>query len=299
MNNHERAILGAKERWHPTVPKATHSGVLVIGNVTLDCDVLEDGRRILRRKTFLKAMGKSAVGKYDFERGKSLNLPVFLTATNLKTYLGGVLKEKGDFTIYYKGIGGQKYLGYEASILPEVCKVYARAEDDGVLQDNQKKIAKVCRIMLYGLANVGIISLIDDATNYVEKRNRTELERILEKYIAEELRKWTKKFPDEFFKQVYRIHGWDYAKISNLHPSYTGKFINKYVYDKMPPGVLEELKKKNPANENGNRRFRLHQFLSDDIGNDNIKKQITQVVTLMKVSNNVEDFKNLIEKLNE
>jgi hypothetical protein len=153
--------------------------------------------------------------------------------------------------------------------------------------------------MLYGLATVGIISLIDDATGYVEQRNRSELEKILEKYIAEDLRQWTKKFPNEFFKQVYRLHGWEYPKINKNHPQCVGKIINKYVYEALPPGVLDELKRKNPPNENGNRRARLHQYISEDIGDDNLKKQITQVVTLMKVSDNMDMLKSMIEKIKE
>ena len=65
----------------------------------------------------------------------------------------------------------------------------------------------------------------------------------------------------------------------------------------MPDGVLEELKNRNPSNENGCRKYRHHQFLTEDIGDDNLKKQIVQTITVMKLSNNVDEFKNLIIKL--
>lgn len=297
MDKNQKAIKAANERWHPTIPRATHSGILIIGETELACDVLNDGRRILRQKTFLNAMGRGKIGGKERKGGELSNLPVFLQANNLKPYLEPYFLKGGNSLITYKGINGQKLTGYDAKVLPEACKVYASAEDDDVLHDTQFKIAKVCRTMIYGLASVGIIALVDDATDYVEQRNRNELQKILEKYIAEELRVWTKKFPNEFFKQVYRIHGWDYDKISNLHPSCTGGFINKYIYEKLPPGVIEELKRKNPTDETGKRKFRHHQFLSEDIGDDNLKKQITQVVTLMKVSSNLNEFKELISKL--
>lgn len=296
IDNISRAQLGAKERWHPTTPKATHSGILVIGETELACDVLEDGRRILRQKTFVKAMGKANLGKYDHEKGKQLNLPVFLTANNLTPYLKDDFCKRGE-VIEYKGVNGQRLKGYDATILPEVCKIYSQADDDKILQPSQVKIARVCRIMLYGLASVGIIALVDDATGYVEQRNRDELQKILENYISEELRKWTKRFPNEFFKQAYKIHGWDYSSFQKNHPQCLGNFINKYVYEQLPPGVIEELKSKNPQNENGRRKYRLHQFLTEDIGDDNLKKQITQVVTLMKVSTNLDEFKALVDKL--
>lgn len=299
MDTKERAKKAADARWHQSpLPKATHSGILTIGNQEISCDVLEDGRRVLRQRTMLRAIGKSNLGKYDYARGEALNLPAFLTANNLMPYLKPDFAEKGQLIIY-RSPDGRKITGYEAPLLPEVCKIYVQAEADGVLADSQLKIAKVCKSMLCALATVGIVSLVDEVTGYVELRNRSELQRILENYIAEELRAWTKKFPNEFFKQVYRLHGWEYSKLQKYHPQCLGKIINKYIYEALPPGVLEELKQKNPPDENGNRRYRHHQFLTPDIGDDNLKKQITQVITLMKISDNMDTFKSMVEKLKE
>jgi P63C domain-containing protein len=298
MSNVERAKKAVNERWHPTIPKATHTGILIIAGQEIVCDVLENGKRILRRKNLLKAIGKGDIGSYDQKRGESLNLPVFMTANNLTPYLEQSFREKGAL-IYYRSVEGKKICGYDATILPEACKIYVKAEEDNVLQKNQIKIAKVCKAMLYGLATVGIISLVDDATGFVEKRNRDELQKILEQYISEELRTWTKKFPNEFFKQVYRIHGWEYPKLKPSHPQCVGNFINKYIYKKLPPGVIDELKKRNPTNENGNRHHRHHQLLTENVGNENLNRQILQTITLMKVSNNVEQFKEFTEQIEE
>lgn len=297
MTNSERAKKASQERWHPSIPKATHTGLLIIAGQEIACDVLEDGKRVLRHKDFARAMGKGRAGSEEVERARMLKIPYFVIANNLTTYLTHDLVERGH-EIFYKTTDGRKVIGYDASLLPEVCKIYVQAENDGVFQKNsqQMAIAKVCKTMLYGLATVGITALIDDCTGYVKVRERTELQKILDKYISKELLEWTKKFPDEFFKQVYRIHGWDYPKIGN-HPQYLGKFINKYVYEKLPEGVLEELKKRNPTNINGSRKYRHHQFLTQDIGDDNLKKQIVQTITVMKLSKNIDDFKELNEKL--
>lgn len=295
MDRTERAKKAAEERWNPTVPRASHSGILIIGGKEIECDVLEDGRRILRQKALLTSIGKSDLGGSNRKRAKELNLPVFLTANNLIPYLRSDFIQRAQ-TVTYRGINGQKLKGYDATLLPETCKVYVQAEEDGVLQSGQLKICKICKVMLYGLATVGIISLVDDATGYVEHRSRTELEKILEKYISEELRQWTKKFPNEFFKQIYRLYGWTYPKVKKNHPQYVGKIINKYIYDDLPPGVLEELKLKNPVNEHGKRSHKHHQFLTEDIGDSNLKAQITKIVTLMKHAENIEDFKRLVSR---
>lgn len=297
MTNLERAKKAINERWNPSTPKATHSGILQIAGQEIQCDVLSDGRRVLRQKTFLKAMGKGKPSGDDVRRGLAQKLPLFVTANNLTPYLEGKILEASE-PIIYRGIDGRKFVGYEATILPQACKIYVKADDDGVLQDNQKKIASVCRAILYGLAEVGVIALVDDVTGYVYERERNELQIILEKYISKELMPWTKKFPHEFFEQIYRLHGWTWPKIHKNHPQCVGNIINKYVYEALPVGVLEEIKSKNPPNENGNRKHKHHQWLSESMGNKSLEKQVSKVVTLMKVSDNMIHFNELIERCN-
>ena len=45
-------------------------------------------------------------------------------------------------------------------------------------------------------------------------RSRTALNEILEQFIAEELRKSTKTFPDEFYKQMFRLRSWEFKPSS-------------------------------------------------------------------------------------
>lgn len=295
MSNHERAIKAAQERWNPTAPKATHTGVLMIAGQEIHCDVLNDGRRILRQKTLLNAMGKGKPSGEDVRRGLKDNLPLFVTAANLKPYLQKDFLERGA-PIHYKGIDGRKLIGYEATVLPEACKIYVQAEHDDVLQENQLKIASVCKSMLYGLATVGITALVDEATGYEFAKQRNELQIILQKYISKDLMPWTKRFPDEFFEQVYRIHGWNWPKVNKNHPQCVGNFINRYVYDSLPEVVQDELKRINPPNENGNRLKRHHQYLTDDIGNKTLEKQVAKIVTMMQLADNMEQFKKFAEK---
>lgn len=286
--------LAAQERWNSTTPKATHTGVLIIAGQEIHCDVLNDGRRILRQKTLAKAMGKASAGGRAYKRSEEYNLPVFLTANNLTPYLTTEFLDRSNLIIY-KGIDGRKQSGYDATVLPEACKIYVQADHENDLPANQKKIVTVCKAMLYALATVGITALVDDATGYVYERERNELQKVLEQYIAKELLPWTKKFPDEFFEQVYRLQGWHWPKINKNHPQYVGQLINEFVYEGLSPEVLKELKNQNPTNENGNRRNRFHQHLTE-LGNSSLDKQVVKVVTLMKVSKDMDQFRELFDR---
>ena len=67
-----------------------------------------------------------------------------------------------------------------------------------------------CEILAPALARVGIIALIDEATGYQEIRDRQALQQILDKYLLKEYAAWAKRFPDEFYKQIFKLRGWEW-----------------------------------------------------------------------------------------
>lgn len=297
LKRREICKKAGNERWHPSTPLAPYNGTLKLGDYEIPCDVLEDGTRLLRRKEFIKAMGKARPSGEDTRRAQEDNLPIFATANNLTPYLTQEMRLASP-EIIYRLPNGQKVNGFPSRSLPDACEVYLKARDAGVLQKQQIIIANHCEIMLRAFARVGLDALIDEVTGYEHVRDRNALQKLLEKYVYDEVREWTKRFPDDFFQHAYKIHGWQYPRLTGKnHPQYLGKFINKYIYDKMPPGVLEELKKKNPTNENGNRQHRHHQFLTEDIGNEKLKEQLNVVTTIMKISDDMNEFKKLIERV--
>lgn len=297
MDLHERAVKAANERWNPSIPTAPYNGMLYLGDHDMPCDVLEDGTRLIRRPQFLKAIGRARPSGEDVRRALDENLPIFATANNLTPYLTAEIRSASS-QIAYKLPNGKKVLGFKSIALPEICRIYLEARKDGILNKQQLLIASSCEVMLMAFAKVGLDALIDEATSYQQVRDKNALQKLLDKYIYEEVRQWTKRFPDEFFKQAYRIHGWQYPRLEGKnHPQCLGKFINKYVYDRLPPGVIEELKRKNPPNEKGNRQFKHHQFLTEDVGHEKLKYELTKITTVMAVSDKIQDFKKNMEKI--
>jgi len=49
-------------------------------------------------------------------------------------------------------------------------------------------------------------------------------------------------------------------------PSYIEHLTNNIVYDRLAPGVRDELKRLTPRDERGRHKQRLHQRLSEDVG---------------------------------
>ena len=293
MSQPERRDLARKAalaRWGDKIPRVTHQGPLRIGDKVIASAVLETRKRVLTQESFLGAIGRARKAKGG--KGSTLmvdGLPPFLAAENLKPFISDDLW--GATTpIVFRIETGQKAFGYDAMLLPMVCDVYLKARREGKLLKSQAKIAEVCEILQGGLARVGIIALVDEATGYQDDRDRDDLVKILEAYINEALRPWVRTFPPEFFKEIYRLNGWTFNPTSTKRNQQVGIWINKFIYNELPPGVLTELRARNPRVEKGYRRHKFFQYLTVDIGDPHLDRLIAAVTMVMRVSDSKRDF---------
>ncbi len=297
------AAAGAKARWakaqpdRAALPKAEFgddSRPLKIGDIEIPCYVLEDERRVL---TFSGMQDALRMAKGGSEVAGMNRFELFASRKRIKPFVSNELMERiGQPIVFISPSGGRSY-GYEAEVLVEICEAVlaARASEVGI-QGQQQAIAHQCELIMRGLARVGIVALVDEVTGFQEVRKRDALHKILEAYISPELMKWTKRFPDAFYEEMFRLHGWPYDPESVARPGVVGKFTNTYVYEQLPDGVIEELRRLNPKGETGARRARLHQFLSDEVGNPHLEKQITAVTTIMRVADDWPSFKRMFAR---
>lgn len=296
MTPEERSRIArhaAEARWGQQRSVATHVGELIIGDNRIECAVLEDGTRVLNQGTILSALGRAnTMGRRDMTDGR----PPFLSAANLRPYFTPELTAKWNPIEYRQPGHTLKSVGYEASILPLVCEVYLDALADGVLQKSQLPSAASAQILIRGLARVGIIALVDEATGYQEVRARQELQKILEAYVQAEFRPWVRTFPDEFFREIYRLQGWEFKPGTSRRTPMVGKLIKHYVYAQLPDGVLEELERLNPTNGKGRRSRKHHQHLTEGTGNAHLDRQISTVTTLMRIARDQTEFEDLFER---
>ena len=75
--------------------KATHFGIIKIGEKELNCAVLENGSRIINKSTVFKAFGRTKRGrkKDEIRVPSKPNLPSFIDAKNLSEYITNELEE--------------------------------------------------------------------------------------------------------------------------------------------------------------------------------------------------------------
>ena len=291
----EIAKKGAKARWEklPHAVCGSPDNPLTVGNAAIQCYVLVDGTRVLSQGDFLESLGRHRKANVRRESQEE-QLPAILQGKSISAFITDDLREKSR-PIKFRTTEGARASGYRAEVLPLVCEVYLKARDAGMLNRQMQHVADRAEILMRGFAQVGIIALVDEATGYQDYRTKNALAEILEAYIAEELRKWIKTFPIAYFKELCRLRGVAFREDLRF-PSYFGHLTNDVVYSRLAPGVLDELRRKNPRVGPSGRRHKHHQWLTESMGHPKLLNHMTMVVGLMRASDDYDQFQTMLNR---
>lgn len=298
---HEIARTAASARWDSGLPVADYEGNFNLGDRLISCAVLPNGKRIITQATFLRSLGRSRSPKAGTGVLSTVDgLPFFLQADVLSPFISNDLLESTT-PIFYRTKNGGKGVGYDATLLPRVAEVYLKFRDAmlterGAVPKQYAHIIRAADILMRALANVGIIALIDEATGYQRDRARHALEKILEAFIAKELKPWVHTFPDDFYDNLFRIRRLEYPKDTVKRPQYFGHLTNDIIYKRLAPSVLDELKKLTPRDDKGRHKYQLHRRLTEDVGHPKLREHIASVITVMKLADNYDQFLRMLDR---
>lgn len=276
------AICGAEDR------------PLSLGGFEIPCYVLEDGKRVLIQGGVIRAldMKQGTAG-----RGGGDRLVKFISTRGVNPFVSNELSNVIKNPIKFKTTKGSSAYGYEATILADLCDAVLDARKAGNLHYQQVHIAEQCEILVRGFARVGIVALVDEATGYQETRDKDALRAILEAYLRKELAAWAKRFPDDFYKEMFRLRNWQWRGMSVNRPSVVGHYTNDLIYERLAPAILKELESKNPKDEiTGRRKSKHHQWLTDDVGHPSLAQHLHAVIGLMRASATWSQFYRLIQR---
>jgi P63C domain len=276
----EIAKKAALARWgEKELPRATHSGSIKIGALSLPVFVLEDGTRLISQRGMQTTIGMSTSGgsagahrtAQIVERIEDKLMITHELSLRMKSPILCVT-------------GGLSTYGNEATTLIDLCELILKARDGGVLTPTQTKYADAAEIVIRSFAKVGIIALIDEATGYQEVRPKEALQAYLEKIIAKELAAWVKTFPDEFYQNIYKLKNWPWPGMSKNRYSVVAHYTNELVYERLAPGLRAELEKKNPKDEKGRRAVKNFQWLTSEIGHPMLAQHLYSLMMFQRLA---------------
>ena len=186
--------------------------------------------------------------------------------------------------------------GYDASILVAVCGLWLKARESGALQKQQLGKAQAAESLTLALADTGIVALIDEATGYQDERARDALAKIFTTFLAKERQKVGLTFPIDFYREIYRLRGWKFEPWNTKRPSVVAAWTDDFVYDRLAPGLTEELRVKNPVAESGRRNHKHHQWFNPDRGHPKLREHIAGVIALLRSADDWGAFKRALDR---
>ncbi len=151
-------------------------------------------------------------------------------------------------------------------------------------------------MLMRAFAKVGIIALVDEATGFQEVRDNLALQAILDKFLRKEFATWAKCFPVDFYREIFRLRKWEWRGMKINRPQVVAHYTNDIVYKRLAPGILKELKIKNPKDDKGRRKAKYYQWLTEDVGHPALAQHLYAVIGLMRIADSWEGFKRMLDR---
>ena len=279
------------------LPKATHGSAdhpLEIAGIRIPAYVLDNETRVLSTRGLTAGIGMSVGG--DPSGSGEPRIVAFLRQLEQKGLdTKGLTARLKDAIEFQPPGGGRSAYGYEATILADVCDAILAARQQRLLPQDHA-VAKKCEILVRGFARVGIIALVDEITGFQRDRDKANLAKILEAYVAKEIQPWVKTFPSEYYEELFRLYQLPYPPAGNRswRPQFFGHVTNDVVYARLAPNLIPELKKLASKAE---RKAKMHQALTQEIGHPRLREHLASIVAIQKLSRTPDEFLANVNKV--
>ena len=290
----EIARKGALAKHAAKLPRATHRGSFKEEfAIDVECYVLDDESKtaVISKRGMGLAIGMGESGSV---------FPYFINGERMKPYVGKELAEKLEKPVMFQwkqtgengGVASQAH-GYDVTILIDVCKAILSADDAGVMKKRDQHIVRQARVILNASAKAGIKNLVYALAGY--DATREEVVAAFKFYVLEEAREYEKEFPDQLYKEWYRLY-----KLPKPERNKPWKFKHltiAHVYEPLARsrGKILELARAKKA-KSDDRWSKLHQFLSE-VGVKALRTHLGQLLGIAQVSEDVTAYERHVERI--
>jgi hypothetical protein len=276
------------------MPQAKLRGVLRLPldeTFEIPCYVLNDGQRVIGRTSATEWLTGIKGGG---------GLEKYLAVDPLKPFIDmdSVLERMVSFRLPEVEGLGRNVKGLPTDLMIEICNSMVAALEASYHKDSNTKLTKrqaqiAIRAGMFATAcaKVGLDALVDEATGNQYERAEDALQVKLRAYLAEEMRKWEKTFPDELWKEFGRLTGWKGSVIQR--PKYWGRLVTQLVYEYLDPDVAKWLKDNVPQPRKGRN---WHQYMSDQYG---LRKLIEHIWMLIGMASACRNISELYDRMAE
>lgn len=287
MDNDPDEFIGPTDK----IPTAKHRGFLAVFEPVVPCYVLDNGLRVIGRTSATEMLT-------GIKGGGSLEK--YIDVNSLKPFISKekLLEEMVAFRLPEVEGLGKAVKGLRSDMFVELCQGFVAAMSAHLtgkakLTDRQVEMAAKASMFLSACAKVGLDALIDEATGYQYERAEDALQVKLRAYLADEMRKWEKTFPEELWIEFGRLTGWSHSVTKR--PKYWGKLVMELVYQYLDEDVARWLKANVPSPRHG---ANYHQWLNAQYGLKKLVEHIWMLIGVARSCNTMTELRDRMGELN-
>jgi hypothetical protein len=265
----EIARRAAETRWGGRPARATHKGSFREQlAIDVDCYVLDDAQKtaVISRQGMVQALGLSSRGT---------TFPGSLTTKSMSEIAGPELQAKleNPRKFQWRTGGAERppatIHGFDVTLLMDLSNAIIAAENGGTLPKRHQRIARQAQIIVAAAAKSGIKQLVYSLAGYDPRAE--EVIAAFKLYIQEEAQKYEPEFPNELFREWYRLYDipvpsrskpwhFQYLTVNHIYYPLAESNGNLYALSKAlkAKGRGQEAKLFEFLNQIGARALRLH-----------------------------------------
>jgi hypothetical protein len=276
------------------LPVAKYKGFLDLLDLEIPCYVLEPtGQRVVGRTATTEMLtGIKGGGGLEKYLGVSPLKPFINLENVLEKMVAFRLPEVEGLERHVKGL--------PADLVIEICRGFVSALEASMrpnskyppLTPRQTEMAIKAGMFVAACAKVGLDALIDEATGYQYDRAQDALEIKLMAYLAGEMRKWEKTFPNELWIEFGRLTNW-HGTVTH-RPKYWGKLVMELVYEYLDPDVAQWLRENAPKPRHGQN---YHQWLNAQYGLRKLLEHIWKLIGIASTCHNMVELKQKMAEM--
>jgi hypothetical protein len=94
---------------------------------------------------------------------------------------------------------------------------------------------------------------------------------------------------------MFRLRGWQWTGMKVNRPQIAGRYTNDLVYERLAPGILNELQTRNPKNQRGERDSKHHVWLTEDVGHPALAQHLFALIGFMRVCKTWNQFYDFVQ----
>ncbi len=216
---------------------------LKVGNINIQCYLLENKIPVFVKKSIQKALG------YD---GKSEDWLLDLFGSINKFYpIPGALFDAYENPILFESTAENGEITILKGVSPEIfqltCQTICNAKKDGYLSVQQLKHARAASIILDAIVDADLVERVETATgfSFLKETGKNYLSAYFIDHTNDDLWQWCRAIPDEFFEITFELYDLGWADLRN-RPKAVGNALYELVFSRLEPNLSEDLRKQKP-----------------------------------------------------